>query len=68
MLESYLLLFNNNFSIISIAYNPINEIKRILMNIVVIMFRTETCPINIFKIILVTFVNEAYRIVDDFEV
>lgn len=63
-----MLLFNHNFSIISREYNPINEIKRIIMNIIVTIYMTETCPLNLFKIIFVTFLTESDKIVNDFEV
>ena len=38
------------------------------MNIIVTIYMTETCPLNLFKIIFVTFLTESDKIVNDFEV
>ena len=38
------------------------------MSIVVIIYKLTTCPVNLFKLIFLTFINESERIADDFEV
>lgn len=68
VLESYLALFHNNHSIISTACNSVNEIKRVIMNVVVTMYKLSVCPLNIFKLIFITFLSESNRIVDDFQI
>lgn len=39
LLHNYLLLFNNNGSIISISYSRINEVKKTILNITLLLYR-----------------------------
>lgn len=58
ILENYLQLFNNNGSVISLAYPQINEIKRVMIDVVGLLYTQYQCPVKIFNTLYITFLVE----------
>jgi hypothetical protein len=68
LIESYLLLFHNNHSIVSHVYPTINLLKKSVMSVVWMLYRSGLCPEKIFQIIFLTALMECREIVNDLDV
>ena len=54
-LDSYIQLFGNNGSIISLTFPDINRIKRVIVNVTTLLYSNHKCPLNLFKAVYLTF-------------
>lgn len=68
LLESYLLLFHNNHSIISRSYPAVNTLKASISNIVGILYSEDTCPEKMFQILFLTVLSECRTVVEEPEI
>lgn len=54
LLESYLLLFHNNHSIVSHAYPQANGLKATITSVASALYSREYCPEKVFQIMFLT--------------
>ena len=59
MLENYLPLFNNQGSLISRSHPEINQVKRVMVNIIGHLYSQSKCPSKVFNTLYLTFLVES---------
>jgi hypothetical protein len=68
LLESYLLLFHNNHSIVSQAYPAVNQLKATVASVVATLYTEDFCPEKMFQILFLTVLSECRTVVEELEV
>ncbi len=68
LLESYLLLFHNNHSIVTHSYPAANPLKATITAVASLLFSREYCPEKIFQIMFLTVLSECKEVVDEVEI
>ena len=64
LLESYLLLFHNNHSIVSHTYPAVNQLKATVASVVGTLYTEDFCPEKMFQILFLTVLSECRGVVE----
>jgi hypothetical protein len=68
LLESYLLLFHHNHSIVSRTYPQANPLKATIAATVGLLYAEDYCPEKMFQILFLTVLSECRQVVEEPEV
>jgi hypothetical protein len=65
LLESYLLLFHSNHSIVAHAYPAANALKATITAVAASLYSREYCPEKVFQIMFLTVLSECRGVVEE---